>query len=827
MGQKSTNNSYFFWRLWRGRISRLGVEPIACKTVLLVTCLFISTTVIVVLTALSCTHPTSYSYNGKLELSNEPIGAHVELDNQVEAAPPVPTPPHLSASFSDSFVRLNEIPTSVPELTGKVTIWWSPDLIPFIEAETLSDVPFTMGLVHTHLRWAQLELLRKLAKGEISTLAGPFTTSIDHLIRTLDLGRAVPEILAQMPLHTRQWLDRFVMGINAYISSAKSEPSEFKLFDLKRERWDAADIILLGRLFAIDINWIRYSQLLELNNERGFAEWWNTILRSQLNGIPSFGSNEAIELLPHFSRTGSNSLVLAGSRTRSHSAIIASDPHVGMVLPALWLAIGTSAPGYHTLGLTIPGIPFVLLGRNEHIAWGGTNMVGLSSALIRVPDEDVGDLRKRVTTIKRRWWLPAKREILESQYGPIVSSLFSSRTTSARPIALNWRGHRPSDEFTAFLKMNVSNNFDEFRQAFSSYAVSGQNFLYGDAEGHIGEIMAFSFNTAFGLASRELVSEPHILENSGELTSNQLPWAYDPEAGFLASANNIPTETDPPVTVGGNWNDRMERLTTSARAGTTWQAIDLGKIQRDVNSPSAKLLALALARRLRRLDSDGLLGQQDSTARQLVTLFEQWDGNYSLDALAPPFLHEMTVRIAHQVYAERFSDRLVDQLLKQPIIFDLLGKEVDEGRADARLIPTVRAIADDIAIGTRWGDIHSLALAHPAGRIPFLGRKYRLGEMQVPGYLTTVLKTAAPLTGFPHTVTYGAAARHITDLGNDDENYMIILGGQDGWWGSSQATNQIPMWASGQLIRVSFDKGNFAKEAKASTKIVPRAIVSR
>src|SRR5258705_2120556 len=174
--------------------------------------------------------------------------------------------------------RLAMLPLRDAPVSRAVTIFWDDHQIPFIEAETDDDLAAALGIVHAHLRLGQMELMRRLAQGRICEMVGRLGLGLDRLIRTFDIARAVPQILASMPVETRSWLEDFARGINHCLDHAPELPREFALLGLKREPWSIADLVMLGRLIAADVNWIVWLRLLKFRASADWPQLWPRLL---------------------------------------------------------------------------------------------------------------------------------------------------------------------------------------------------------------------------------------------------------------------------------------------------------------------------------------------------------------------------------------------------------------------------------------------------------------------------------------------------------------------------------------------------------------------
>ncbi|MEO1334946.1 MAG: penicillin acylase family protein, partial [Myxococcota bacterium] len=389
--------------------------------------------------------------------------------------------------------RLKAIPQDDLPLEKPVVIHWDEHQIPFIEAQTDRDLAFALGMIHAHLRLGQLETLRRIAAGRLSEIAGPFATDIDHTLRILNVGRTAAQAAEKLPESTRIWLGAFVDGINHYQQQLTELPLEYELFGMERAPWTVEELLATTRVAAADVTWLTWIQMLRLKDRPDFPDLWRKVAEAGGRTALSFPGRTALRLdhlLGGMGKTGSNSIALGPNRTKSGAAMMINDPHVGVMLPNLWLLAGYKSPSYHAVGIMIPGIPAIVLGRNPKISWGGTNMHAASSDLYDATQLPRDEWTVRKEKIKVRWWFDEEVEIRESPLGPILTDSPLLEWGERPPVALRWIGHQPSDEISALLRMNRATDFEAFRRAFATFAVSGQNFLYADVEGNIGQVLA-------------------------------------------------------------------------------------------------------------------------------------------------------------------------------------------------------------------------------------------------------------------------------------------------------------------------------------------------
>lgn len=715
--------------------------------------------------------------------------------------------------------RLDAFPAGSAAVHAPVTIHWDARQFPFIEAADDRDVPFALGVVHAHLRLGQMSMLRRISQGRLAESVGPFpqAVDIDHALRAIDFSKAAAEIERSMRPDVLAWVQRYVEGLNHHALGVPEQPVEMRVLGIDPEPWTIRDVITLSRMASIDITWGAFFSWMMLHEEKGFDEYWARMLRIAGEATPSFGGEGPVRFLAGLGKTGSNSFAVAGSRTASGLPILANDPHVGFNLPALWCYVGYQSPSLHAAGFTIPGLPFVLLGRNRDIAWGGTNMQGISSAIFDVSKVPQDQIREREVTIDRRLWFPATRTIRETPLGPIISEVGPLNGKVKRPIALRWRGHEPSREIEAFFDASRATNWQEFRAAFAPYAVSGQNMLFAGRDGDIGHVLAYEFQPAAGRTATLPLADPDNPDHrwGPSVPSDRLPASHNPPSGFLVSTNNTPVRSDPAMVLAGNANDRHDRLASLITESAGPLTVDeAARFQMDTFSAASRELADSIVAR-------AVSGGRD---HPLLADLRAWDGRYATDSRGALVLQLVAFHLTDEAYKDRFSPKIIEALRGSSAAMSILNEDARVGAFDGVLLKALELASADMSgeSGPKtWGDLHKLRLSHWIGSAPLIGSSYRYSEFAVPGSSTTVLKSAASITNEPHRVTYGANARHIMDLADPDGNYVVILAGQDGWLGSENFLDQTDAWREGRLYRVPMTLPAVRAQAVKQTTLTP------
>lgn len=722
--------------------------------------------------------------------------------------------------------RLKSFPTTDLPLKDSASIYWDSQLIPFIEAKTDEDCAFLLGMVHAHLRLAQMTLIRRVVEGRLAESAGPFATAIDHSLRIVNLAAAVDSIEKILPDETRNWLQNYANGINFYQEKMTEKPVEFKLPGIKPEPWAVKDVLTVGRLASADVNWFNWFQWLKFREKPYWQDVWKRFLEQGFQSTPSFQAD--LNFISAGIKSGSNAMVISAGRSADGNAILATDPHLGLQLPNFWLIVGYQCPSFHVVGFMLPGVPMVLVGRNEAIVWGGTNMRSASSDLYELNPSQIENLETHQEKIKVRWWKDKEIEIRMSDIGPVLSDIPLFKNNK-KIFAMKWVGHQVTDEYSSFYKLNKAKNWTEFRNAFESYGVSGQNFLYADVQGHIGMVPAVK------IPNRQQVKPDDFLLNPGNpqhqwhglIGTLELPSVFDPAEGFIVSANNRPFEHNPPMGYFFSANDRVDRLTELFQQNDKVDLEFIKKTQRDVKVKSAVRLRELL---IQKMDSLNFEITTDRPTSELLTALRQWDGNYHVDSKGSVAFQMLIFHLIRDYYTKLFDEEFAKSLLSSEHANTFLEQDLKkEGNENIKSIlqQAIKKAAKDARKYKNWGDMHRLNVSHILGRIPIIGARYRFGNYPAEGSYNSAMKTAHEISNKKHDTFYGANSRFIALMRDMDENYFVLLGGQDGWLGSENFVDQVPLWLKGEYIKIPLRIENVRKAFVHQMKLQPLAADGR
>lgn len=715
-----------------------------------------------------------------------------------------------------------------PPFKQKVAIYWNEYQVPFIDAEDDQDAAFALGMVQAHLRLGQMELSKRIAYGRLSEILGPAAIEVDKALRTLGVSRNVKKSLDKMPADSRAWLDSFTKGINYYKEKLTHLPHETLMLDLKHEPWEAADTFAIERLGGADANWPALFNMLQLRKHHKWEEIWQDLQHStpampvdyEVNKkegyhlkAERFKINFLNKILMNMRKAGSNSFAVAPEKSSRDAAMIASDPHLGILIPNIWLITGLKCPAIHGVGMMAAGMPVFGFGRTRDIAWGGTNLRGWSSDMVDVsglPEESIQIERH---TIKTRFWKDTDYEVKLSPYGPIISDIPYLSLQVEQAIALRWIGHESSDEITAMFRAAKSKSIREFQESLKDFAVPALNFTAVDAMGNIGHFYASWFaqrDHDFPQDAYQMPDE-HQKAWSNLLTSEDLRHNVNPPAGFIASANNRPLKAQPtPLGWLFSSKDRVTRISKRIQKIKSLELEDLISIQHDTYSRSSKKLKNLLIDISREIT----LSKEEKRVIQVLKL---WDAKYEAQSQSALIFEAVLSKLADEVYGRLHRQDEVKLWmemgqLKEKIIHLLETRR--ETIPDEVIHTAIKAGYKYVNSDKVWGSVHKTRLQHLLGHLPIFGKLYRIKDIPSGGSQETVMKSAHELTVKKHAAHYGAQARHISSMDSTNENYFVLLGGQDGWIDSENYIDQATLWFQGQYIQIPLEISEVEEEFK-------------
>lgn len=486
-----------------------------------------------------------------------------------------------------------------PELKGKAEVYMDERLVPHVFAENDEDLYFIQGYLHAKFRLFQLDLQTKAAAGRASEIAGAKAINYDREQRRLGMVYGAENVLLEMGKdpESKKIYDAYTNGINAYIGSlSESEiPVEYKLLNIKPEKWSNLRTALLSRMMAKNLSSGTENDLANTNARSIFMPDELKLLYPQVPDslmpiVPKgtvFPEPGIVPVAPatadslylmntqvvsnrEWSRpdpdNGSNNWVVAGSKTRSGAPILCNDPHLEMSLPSIWYEMQLVTPTSNAYGVSLPGSPCIIIGFNDSIAWGVTNS--------QRDVKDYYEIKFKDTSRKEYWfngkWEPARQRIEEIRvkggktvydtvsytvFGPVMyDESFQTTASNGKNLAVRWTAHDPSNEGLALYKLNRARNYQEYEEAISHFQCPGQNFVFASKTGDIAIWQQGKFPARWDRQGLYIMpGEDSSYMWQGYIPQAENPHALNPERGFLQSANQRPADSAYPYFIPGSF----------------------------------------------------------------------------------------------------------------------------------------------------------------------------------------------------------------------------------------------------------------------------------
>jgi len=750
------------------------------------------------------------------------------------------------------FIQLNQLKPDyegnlhLSQVTNPVSISWDSSGVVHIFGQEIDDVIFASGFVAAKERLWQMEIMRRMGKGELSEVFGDTTIKIDKLFLTLGLKEWASENYKNLSSESKQWLNQYTGGINAYLEHIGDDlPIEFILMKVKPKKWAPEECLLINRLMAWFLNfnwkadflyWQLYSQLPAEKFKQMLPEWGDfpSIIKAG-DLIPI--TEEIIDLDHQIHRiigyypglAGSNNWVIAPKLSKSGSAMLANDPHLALALPSVWMEMHLQTPQLNVAGFGFPGTPGIVIGRNENIAWGTTNgMVDDCDYFVERVDTSRGvyivdgqekSLKIERKEIKRKGKPPLPFTVFSTERGPIINVLFPKIKTS-QYISMKWMGFEQSDELRTFIHLATAGNWNDFQNALRYFVVPAQNFVYADIRGNIGYRLAGRIPIrSYKIGLMPLRADLSQNKWMGWIPFDEMPHIYNPERGWIVTANNR-IITDYSYYLSELWEPpyralRIEQLLTEKQK---FDRFDFQRIQNDaMNLLASEILPVILAE-VKALPS---LSEREE---KVVLLLENWDYTMLPSQIAPSVYEVLQYFLIQNIFKDElgeelfrlFTDlpnfylRIFNQIFKdkESLWFDDVSTSNKEDRSEIIIrsfrqgLTYLENIAGKDLEDWGWGRIHKLKLKHSLGQVALTDIIFNRGPYPVPGNGTTV-NVGTYRYKEPFDMAAGASLRIVVDWGEKASYWSILPGGNSGNFLSDFYDNQIPLWISGKLKKVS------------------------
>ncbi len=710
----------------------------------------------------------------------------------------------------------------IPGLSGPVDIGFDTDGIPRIHAASATDAAAALGFVHARDRLFQMDLMRRAASGRLSEIAGPATLNLDRTMRTLGLRMHAEADYPALPAETRAMLEAYARGVNAWIAERGRFSAPEFLFLGTPEPWEPVDSLLWGETMGLwlSLNWrteLSRQSLAGRAPQQKIDELWPPASgeghpQAALAPILSHIASELAAVLPRFPgpytlpNSASNEWAVDGRHTATGAPLLAGDPHLAFGFPAIWYLARIETPDGVLAGATAPGVPFLVLGHNGHIAWSFTTTgADVQDVFIETP---VGDSQyqtpdgphpfsAREERIKIRGGPDQFLTVRETRHGPVISDLPGS---SGGPLlAVSMANLAPGNIAAAgLLALNQARDVDAAGKAAAVITAPVQNLLVADRE-RIAMYVTGRVPIRRAGDGSAPVSGDGSHDWTGWASGEQLPHIIAPTSGRLVNANDRIAPPDFPVFLGRDWfgDWRASRIRELLQRSDRHTAADFARMQVDVHSPFARQILKTLL----------AVPVTEDTARRAQGLLRDWDGGMATNAPQPlifnAWVHHFYGRVLQQAGIPVSDGGPLAEFVSY--VLTPAGAHWCGGDCTATLQASLTEAINDLArrfgddpTRWRWGDAHPAVFAHPMLRpLPILGRLATL-SIPSPGDDTTIDRGGPQYKQFPSV--HGAEYRGVYDLADLDRSLFIIAPGQSGNLLSRHARDFLTRWRDGATI---------------------------
>jgi penicillin G amidase len=741
---------------------------------------------------------------------------------------------------------------ALPGLAAPVQVSFDADDIPYIRAGSLRDAAEALGYIHARDRLFQMDLMRRAAGGELAALFGPAALANDEEMRRLGLRRSAEADAAGLTVQARGLLQAYADGVNAWIAQrGRFASPEFILLGRPRP-WTIVDSLLWGKMMGLWLsgNWRLQLERLALSQSQK-REKIDALWPQVANAVPEEAAEayshavaaapgdapaapvlavvaaQALGWVRHFPEAftqpaqASNEWAVSGARTASGRPLLAGDPHLGFDFPSLWYLVRIDTPQGVLAGATAPGLPFIVIGHNNQVAWTFTSTgAAVQDVFIehRTADgqgyetpDGPRPFTRRVERIAVAGHADVLLTVVSTRHGPVIGTTPDGRDLLTVEMANLAPGDTDAD---GLLMLNQARSVQEAGIAAGEITSPVQNLLVADTAGHIG------FFTTGRVPIRKAGDGSWPVEGAdgrydwaGFARGAALPHSVDPPSGMLVNANNPTVGADFPVFLGrDNYGDWRARRIAELLAGAGPQTVEsFGRIQLDVTSDFAReVLPRMLA-----------VPMPAGAAAQAVALLRDWSGDMTMARPQPVIFNAWRQVFIAEVLQRNGVAAQGAPMLEDNFMFSLLGPDATPAAqamwcGDAGCGAVLRDALDVAVAGLqqrygadpanwRWGEVHAAIFAHPLfSRLPLIGG-LGLRSIPVPGDSTTVDLSAFEVkaqNSDDFTAVRGPELRAVFDLADLDRSRFIIAPGQSGNLLDGFAANFLKRWQVGQYVEL-------------------------
>ena len=753
-------------------------------------------------------------------------------------------------------------------LQAPVSVAYDERGVPHIQAEHEADLYRALGYVHAQDRLFQMEMLRRLARGELAEVLGSKLVATDRLFRTLGIREHADRYARQMDMHSpsSQALLAYLDGINQYQAS-RPAPLEFDLLGIDPRPFTPADTLSVAGYMAYSfaaalrteplLTHVRdqlgadYLKVFDLDwHPRGVlgqplatGDWQDLDAIAQLSHAALLDAG-----LPQFE--GSNAWAVSGSRTASGKPLLAGDPHIRFAVPAVWYEAQLSYPGFELYGHHQALNPVASLGHNRDFAWSLTMFQNDDLDLIAEktnPDNPKQvwyrgqwvELQSREELIEVKDAEPVRLTLRRSPHGPIINDALGDSVGST-PIALWWAFLETANPILdGFYQLNRAASLDQARAAVEQIEAPGLNIVWANASGDIG------WWAAAKLPRRPAGVNPNFIldgasgeaEKDGFYPFSANPQEENPARGYIVSANYQPLAPSG-IEIPGYYNlvDRGQRLNQRlADNSVKWDLHNSQALQLDPGNGYPQRLLAPIAADLR-------AAAGDDRERALVEQLLAWNGEHRLDSTAASLFNQLVYQLSAEAMRDELGQSVFDNLLHTRVLdsalprlaadsgspwWDKRGSAAVENRADtvkaawqASLAHLESTLGDDPA-SWAWGDAHTLTHAHPLGQQQPLDKLFNVGTFAAPGGHETPNNQSHRVGPAPWPVVYGPSTRRLIDLADADTALGINPVGQSGVLFDRHYQDQAQAYIDGEYQPMHLSEADVAANTRSRLTLLP------
>ena len=753
---------------------------------------------------------------------------------------------------------------SVPGITKPVDIIRDSYGMPHIYAQTDADAYFALGYCMAQDRLFHMDFMRRAGGGKLAEILGKDLVSVDKFFRTITAGKSLEDLAAAYPPEIRSASQAYAEGVNYFIKHHKGPlPIEFTILGYVPEPWQTSDGVAVHYVLAIDLNTafdveILHAAVIEKVGEEmareifpDYAYGYPTIIPQ---GSAALGFLKTLNLAREIRGAegggASNSWVVSGKKSATGKPILANDPHLGHRAPGIWYEAHMVTPSMNVSGAVLPGIPCIVIGANEHVAWGFTNVMAddvdfyIENINPANPDqyEYMGrweDMQIKDEVIRVKDADDVTFKVRLTRHGPIVDEINHYKEPKNTALAMRWTAYETLQGLP-FIELNAAKSVDDIEKAAAHFKCPGQNWVYADDKGNIGYWAAVAIPIRDGFSGALPVpgwDGKH--EWKGYVPTGQQPHLRNPERGWIATANNKHVGDDYPYPISHYYAmpDRFVRIKEMIAAKQKLDTRDFAEMQAD--------FYVVLAREWIPMMLEALSGKQFSEReKKAVAALRSWNFAAGPEDIAPTVFHAIVNEMVKTMFRKRLGDDLYDQYLKNKyVVFNAMRNLITAGQSswfddpDTAEKEGIKDLIDksfteavaylDKKMGSnvhdwKWGKLHTLTIYHPFGKSsPLMGYFMNIGPNPMGGSIATVnpqpYRLAEPWEGY-----HGASLRYIVDFADRRNSRRVIPAGISGNFMSPHYDDQAELWRAGKYRPFVLDRKSVEADAHYRLNMLPR-----